>query len=91
MVNVQLTITGQVQGVGFRWGTLQLARQFNLTGYVRNQRDGTVYVEAQGPKAAVAGFIRRLAQGPTPYASVDHIQQEDGQLTDYDDRFTIRR
>lgn len=90
MINVQLTITGQVQGVGFRWGTLQLAQQFKLTGFVRNQRNGTVYVEAQGPKDAVASFIRRLAQGPTPYAIVDHIRQVDGRLTDYGS-FTIRR
>ena len=46
MINVQLTISGQVQGVGFRWGTLQLAKQLGITGFVRNQADGTVYVEA---------------------------------------------
>lgn len=91
MINVQLTITGRVQGVGFRWGTLKLAQKFGLYGFVRNQADGTVYVEVQGSKEVVDRFIRRLAQGPTVYAIVDHIQQETGPLTDYGDQFTIRR
>ncbi|MDM8266523.1 acylphosphatase [Limosilactobacillus pontis] len=91
MINVQLTITGRVQGVGFRWGTLQIARQLGLCGFVRNQADGTVYVEAQGPKETVDRFICRLAQGPTSYAIIDRIQQTAGHLTDYRGQFTIRR
>lgn len=90
MVNVQLTITGRVQGVGFRWGTLKLAQELGITGFVRNQADGTVYVEAQGSDKVVAAFIRRLAAGPTPYAVVDRIRQTAAPLADYDDRFTVR-
>ena len=90
MVNVQLTITGRVQGVGFRWGTLELAQELGITGFVRNQADGTVYVEAQGSDKVVAAFIRRLAAGPTPYPVVDRIRQTAAPLADYDDRFTVR-
>ena len=91
MINVQLTITGRVQGGGFRWGTLKLAQQLGLSGFVRNQIDGTVYVEIQGPKKIVDRFIHRLAQGPTSYAIVDHIQQTAGSIADYGNQFTIRR
>lgn len=91
MINVQLTITGRVQGVGFRWGTLKIAQRLGLSGFVRNQIDGTVYVEVQGPKEIVDRFIHRLAQGPTAYAIVDHIQQVVGSVTDYGDQFTIQR
>ena len=91
MINVQLTISGQVQGVGFRWGTLQLAKQLGITGFVRNQADGTVYVEAQGPAKKVAAFIRALAAGLTPYAVVDQIKQVSGSLTNYSNQFTVRR
>ena len=90
MINVQLTISGQVQGVGFRWGTLQLAKQLGITGFVRNQADGTVYVEAQGPDETVTAFIRQLAAGPTPYAIVDRIKQTTGPRADYGDQFTVR-
>lgn len=90
MVNVHLTITGRVQGVGFRWGTLRLAQQFGITGFVRNQADGTVYVEAQGPDETVTAFIRQLAAGPTPYAIVDRIKQTTGPRADYGDQFTVR-
>lgn len=91
MINVHLTIAGRVQGVGFRWGTLQITQQLGLSGFVRNQIDGRVYVEVQGPKEKVDRFVHRLAQGPTSYAIVDHIQQMAGQITDYGDQFTIRR
>ncbi|MGM9983048.1 MAG: acylphosphatase [Limosilactobacillus sp.] len=53
--------------------------------------DGTVYVEIQGPKKIVDRFIHRLAQGPTSYAIVDHIQQTAGSIADYGNQFTIRR
>lgn len=91
MVNVHLTITGRVQGVGFRWGTLRLAQQLGITGFVRNQPDGSVYVEAQGPDETVTTFIRQLAAGHTPYASIDQLKQHTGTRTDYGNRFTVRR
>lgn len=70
MINIQLTITGRVQGVGFRWGTLQIARQLGLYGFVRNQADGTVYVEAQGPKVSTALSATLLkAPPPTPLST----------------------
>ena len=43
-----IVYVGQVQGVGFRWTVSQLARQYNITGYVRNLYNGNVEVEAQG-------------------------------------------
>ena len=39
---------GQVQGVGFRWRLMNIARKYNLTGYARNLYDGDVEVEVQG-------------------------------------------
>ncbi|HJA27645.1 MAG TPA: acylphosphatase [Candidatus Limosilactobacillus intestinigallinarum] len=90
MVNVHLTITDRVQGVGFRWGTLRIAQLLGITGFVRNQADGSVYVEAQGPDETVADFIRQLAAGPTPYAIVDRVKQTTGTRTDYGDQFTVR-
>ena len=53
MVNYQLTINGIVQGVGFRWGCMSIARQLKVTGFVRNLPSGQVYIEVQGSKDQV--------------------------------------
>lgn len=57
-------VTGRVQGVGFRWWTRQAARELGLRGVVRNERDGSVFVEAAGTADALARLEGRLAQGP---------------------------
>lgn len=49
----RLTVRGRVQGVGFRAGCQQWARQLDLSGWVRNTRDGAVEVEAEGPAHAL--------------------------------------
>ena len=89
MVNYHLTITGRVQGVGFRGSTLMLARQMKLTGYVANLVDSSVYVEVQGKKEVVKSFINKMCDGPTPYARVDHVDIKQANLSHYDD-FAVR-
>jgi acylphosphatase len=49
--------TGRVQGVGFRYATLQVAKEFEVAGHVRNLTDGRVEVEVEGAPAEVAAFI----------------------------------
>jgi len=48
--------SGRVQGVGFRARTLQVAREFEVTGFVQNLRDGRVHLLAEGETAEVAAF-----------------------------------
>ncbi|MFW5947016.1 MAG: acylphosphatase [Gemmatimonadota bacterium] len=57
-------ITGTVQGVGFRWWTRKTASALNIRGFVRNARDGSVEVEAEGSEADLDAFEERLRQGP---------------------------
>jgi acylphosphatase len=52
--------SGRVQGVGFRYHTLQIAKEFEVSGYVRNLVDGRVHVEAEGEKPEVQGFIAEI-------------------------------
>lgn len=48
MKHLKLIITGRVQGVGFRSETVEMAKSLGITGYVRNEEDGSVAVEAEG-------------------------------------------
>jgi acylphosphatase len=49
--------TGRVQGVGFRYQTLQVAKGFEVSGFVRNLPDGRVELEAEGAVGEVTAFI----------------------------------
>jgi acylphosphatase len=49
--------SGHVQGVGFRYTTLQVAREFEVAGYVTNLLDGRVELVAEGAAAEVTRFI----------------------------------
>jgi acylphosphatase len=49
--------TGRVQGVGFRYAALQVAREFEVAGFVMNLSDGRVHLEAEGSPEEVGAFI----------------------------------
>jgi acylphosphatase len=49
--------TGRVQGVGFRYTALQVAREFEVAGFVTNLPDGRVHLEAEGSPDQVGAFI----------------------------------
>ncbi len=54
--------TGRVQGVGFRFQTLRVARGFEVAGFVRNLPDGRVELEAEGAPDEVAAFIAAVEE-----------------------------
>jgi len=56
-----MLFSGRVQGVGFRYTTCQIARDFPITGYVRNLPDGRVEAVAEGAVATVDDFYKRLS------------------------------
>ncbi|MDA8192256.1 acylphosphatase [Acidiferrobacter thiooxydans] len=61
---VRLTVTGTVQGVGFRAYVRDEARHLGVTGWVRNRANGSVEVLACGPETALAALTARIAKGP---------------------------
>ncbi len=71
----RLKITGRVQKVGFRWFTVQWAQDLALGGFVRNQHDGSVYVETEGKRKRIESFIKELKQGPRG-SQVDNVDIE---------------
>lgn len=65
MIARRLTISGQVQGVGFRYALADEARARNLRGWVRNRRDGSVEAIVAGPEADVEAVIAWARHGPS--------------------------
>ena len=54
--------SGRVQGVGFRFTALQVAREFDVAGYAENLFDGRVCVEAEGEEREVRDFIAAIEE-----------------------------
>ncbi len=54
--------TGRVQGVGFRYTALQVAKEFEVAGFVCNLPDGRVQLEVEGRAAEVAAFVTALEE-----------------------------
>lgn len=71
----RLAVRGVVQGVGFRPYVFRLASRYGLTGFVGNDTAG-VFIEVQGPAAAVAAFEADLVADPPPLARIDVIETE---------------
>ena len=65
MIAVTAHIVGRVQGVGFRWHTMREANRLGLTGWVRNEPDGSVRVHLEGSERLVDEMVAWLGDGPT--------------------------
>ncbi|GMO46300.1 MAG: acylphosphatase [Termitinemataceae bacterium] len=66
------TVFGVVQGVGFRYYTKDEASSLNISGWVRNNDDGTVEVHAEGAEQNLKMFLKWLQNGPS-HARVDKV------------------
>lgn len=68
----RVVISGRVQGVFFRMETKQIADSFNVSGWVKNNRDGTVEAVFEGEKEAVDSVIKWCGIGPA-YSKVNRV------------------
>jgi len=76
VARIRCVVRGRVQGVGFRWFVLQEAERLGLGGVVRNLRDGSVEVLAEGSADALAELERTLQRGPRS-ARVDGVEKQE--------------
>jgi hydrogenase maturation protein HypF len=74
-VRRRLVVRGIVQGVGFRPFVYGLAVRHQLAGFVGNDSQG-VFIEVEGPPAAIDAFIGELRANPPPLASIESIASE---------------
>jgi acylphosphatase len=84
MISRRLSISGRVQGVGYRDALRDEAQRGGVTGWVRNRRDGTVEAMVQGEPAAIEALIAWARRGP-PAARVADIRIE---VSDQEARYT---
>ena len=86
---VHVTISGRVQGVGYRAWTERLARTFGLEGWARNRRNGDVEAMFVGDEDRIAAMLAACHQGPAT-ALVATVAVEDRDPDEAMDGFQIR-
>ena len=86
---ISAVVTGRVQGVGYRFTTQSVGSRLGLTGWVRNQHDGSVLVWAQGSREVIARFVGFLEKGP-PAARVRAVDTTEQSVDPALDEFTVR-
>ncbi|MCB0589508.1 MAG: acylphosphatase [Phaeodactylibacter sp.] len=79
MKRYKLRIKGKVQGVWYRASARRKAEELSLSGFVRNEADGSVYAEAEGDEEALQAFVRWCKQGPE-MARVEKVDVEEAPL-----------
>jgi len=89
MKHLSIHIEGKVQGVFFRASTEEKADELNIKGFVRNENDGSVYIEAEGEENALREFTAWCQHGPSR-AIVHNVIVNEGVLKNFSD-FEIRR
>lgn len=73
MKRLDAVVKGRVQGVGFRAFVAEQARRLGLRGWVKNQFDGTVRVQAQGEDQPLEALLQALRKGPS-LSRVDGVE-----------------
>jgi acylphosphatase len=74
MESIHLEVRGRVQGVGFRWYVVEMARELRLAGWVKNRGDGNVELAAAGEADALARLEAAVTAGP-PGARVEEVRR----------------
>lgn len=83
-------VSGEVQGVGFRFFAQRVAARHQVVGYVRNLPDGRVEAHAEGTPEGIEGFKHDLAAGPQ-HARVEQLEEISVEPTGHYPTFRIER
>ena len=89
MKHVSIHVTGRVQGVFFRASAMEKAKEFKIKGTVRNNRDGSVSINAEGDEEALRQFIEWCKVGPRA-ARVERCEVKEEPLQNFKS-FSIER
>ena len=87
-IREHIRFTGYVQGVGFRYRLSYLAQRYGVTGWVRNEYDGSVSMEVQGEGMQIERMIEKLYQ--QPFIEIEQIHYHLLNIKEYEKSFEIR-
>lgn len=82
MKQLKIRITGRVQGVSFRYTTKVVADQMGIRGMIKNEPDGSVYIEAEGDDTLLEVFLEWCNEGPDR-AIIEKVETETAELKNY--------
>jgi len=82
-------VSGQVQGVGYRFFAVRIAQRLGISGFVRNLRDGRVEVYAIADEGQHEDLRQALERGPNAGRVTGVIEQDDAIIPRYSDSFAI--
>ena len=82
MKHYNITVIGKVQGVYYRATTKAVADQLGIKGFVKNQDDGSVYIEAEGDDFSIESFLEWCNDGPQN-AIVEKVESEEADLKNF--------
>ena len=88
MIRKRIKFTGLVQGVGFRWRAKNSAAALGLTGWVRNEYDGSVTMEVQGVEAAIDRMLAEISAGR--YIDIDQMEARRISIDENERSFKVR-
>lgn len=88
IVRKRFTFSGRVQGVGFRYRASYAAEYLGLTGWVKNEWDGTVSLEVQGEEEAIDRLFVMINQGT--YIMITDMQVKTLSLAEHETGFKVR-
>ncbi|MVX62554.1 acylphosphatase [Clostridium chromiireducens] len=89
MIRYSITVSGRVQGVGFRYFVQLTACRLNLTGWCKNLMDGNVQIEVQGIEKDINSFISAIKVGNN-FSRVDDINLSSLPLIPDEKKFKIK-
>jgi acylphosphatase len=80
--HLNIKVCGKVQGVYYRASAVDVANNMGIKGFARNEKDGSVYIEAEGEDDVLKRFIEWCYEGPAR-ASVEHVTTEESDMKNY--------
>ncbi len=89
-VHLDIVVTGKVQGVRFRETTKYVADQAGIKGFIRNEPDGSVYIEAEAARWELDAFMEWCGDGPDR-ARVESCTFKAGELKHFKDFVIVKR
>nr|WP_294875216.1 acylphosphatase [uncultured Pedobacter sp.] len=88
--HIDIKITGKVQGVSFRATTKAVADQMGIRGMVRNEKDGSLYLEAEGDDTLLEVFVEWCNEGPDR-AKIENVEVTPGEVKNYQNFEIIKK